>query len=108
MKLRPHILKYQVITGGYEDEKGNYIPGTSEFTGEIPCRAVPNSRAAEIAFEDGRTFVYAFTVYMDENDWWYFKVGDLIQVWDSAGRKILEKPIQAMPYYKQLHTKIYV
>ena len=107
LRLRPQILKYQVITGGYEDGKGNYIPGTSEFTGEIPCRAVPNSRAAEIAFEDGRTFVYAFTVYIDsdERD---FKAGDFIQVWDSDGRKILEKPVHGSPYHKQLHTKIYV
>ena len=107
MDFRPHILKYQEITGGYEDEKGNYIPGTSEFVGEIPCRAVQNSKAAEIAFADGTTFVYAFTVYMD-SDVREFHAGDMIQVWDSSGRMIFEKPIHGEPYHKQLHTKIYV
>ena len=107
MDFRPHILKYQVITGGYEDANGNYFPGTSEFTGEIPCHAVLNNKAAVVAFADGTTFVYAFTVYVD-SDVRDFHSGDLIQVRDSDGRLLFEKPIHGNPYHKQLHTKFYV
>lgn len=113
--LRPHILKYQVLSAGDEDVDGNYVPGKSKFTGNIPCRAVLNAKASVVAFDDGTTFVYAYTVYVDNLPPAYFKrggrdfqSGDLIQVWDSSGRMLFEKPIHGDPYHKQLHTKIYV
>jgi hypothetical protein len=105
---RPHILKKQVITEGYEDENGNYIPGTSEFTGEIPCRAVPNGKAAEIRFEDGEVYRYAYTIYLDLCYADLLKSDDVVQVFDKKGRKLLEMPVHGEPYVKQLHIKAYV
>ncbi|GEM_PF-5054541 len=108
MEFRPHILKYQERTPGYDDEDGNYISGTSEFVGEIPCRAVPNGKAEERRFEDGKVYQYAYTIYLDlcyaellENNY-------VVQVWDKQGRKILEMPIHGEPYIKQCHVKVYV
>jgi len=105
---RPHILKYQVLTDGYEDNDGNWIAGKSEFVGEIPCRAVPNGKAVERLFEDGKTFVYSHTIYLDCDIEIKFFAGELIQVFDSKGRKLLEKPIHGNPEYRQLGAKIYV
>lgn len=108
MDFRPHILKYQVSTPGHEDEDGNYIPGKVEFEGEISCRAVQNSKANEIAFEDGKTYKYAYTIYVDLGIR-EFHSGELIQVFDKeTGRKILEMPIHGEPNITQLHIKMYV
>lgn len=110
LDLRPHILKYQVTTGGGEDEDGNVIPPSSDFVGEIPCRAVLNGQASEVPFDDGSTFVYSHTIYLDLStlEIREFKANDLVQVWDKRGKKILEKPIHGDPYIKQLHIKLFV
>lgn len=105
--LRPHILKYQVSTEGYEDENGNYTPGKVEFVGDMPCRAVKNEKEAKIDFKDGDFFVPSFTIYLDLGER-EFKAGETIQVFDRSGRKLLEKPIHGEPYVKQLHIKLYV
>ena len=64
-QFRPHILQYQVTIGEYEDEIGDYHPGDSHFEGDIPCRFEPNGKANTIAFEDGKTYVYQYVVYLN-------------------------------------------
>ena len=66
-QFRPHILQYQVTIGEYEDEIGDYHPGDSHFEGDIPCRFEPNGKANTIAFEDGKTYVYQYVVYLNQN-----------------------------------------
>ena len=113
--FRPHTLRYQSITGGSENADGSYTPGASEFIGEIPCRAVLNGRAAEVMFEDGHVFRYAYVVYLDLTDYAsleesgkILKSGDVVQVLDGEGRKVLELPMHGNPHIKQLHVKLYV
>jgi hypothetical protein len=105
--FRPHILKYQVLTEGHEDERGIWHQGTSVFQGEIPCRAVANTKGNMIKFDDGTAFVYSFTIYVD-TDLIELNESQLIQVFDKAGRLMFESQIYGKPVYKQLHTKIYV
>lgn len=107
MTNRPHILKYQITTESRRDENGILTPGTSSFVGEIPCRAVPNGRASAITFEDGRSFVYSHTIYLDLGVR-EFSAGETVQVSDDKGRIILEKPIHGAPHHKQWHTKLFV
>ncbi|MDR1161267.1 MAG: hypothetical protein LBK45_02910 [Tannerellaceae bacterium] len=105
---RPHILKKQAIVEGHEDADGNYIPGESQFIEEIPCRAVPNGKAAEIRFEDGEVYRHAYTIYLDLHYADLLKSNDVVRVVDHKGEKMLEMPVHGEPYVKQLHVKVYV
>jgi len=139
LSLRPHILKYQeIVSEGYDDLEGNHIPGILEFKGSIPCRAELNHKAAKVAFDDGSTFVYSWTVYLDKvnfktsaNTLFYDPVTNMLLGDENYnvlatlatmreikegdviqvfnGEELLfEKPIHGKPYKKCLHTKIFV
>ena len=41
LNRKPHRLSYLVSGSGYDDENGDYHPGSSEWKGAIPCDAVP-------------------------------------------------------------------
>lgn len=69
LKLKPHMLEYEVKTKeGYEDSRGDFHEGKTEWQGRIPCDAVAsNGKANEIKFEDGSIKSYSYVVYMDSN-----------------------------------------
>lgn len=67
LKLRPHILQYEVKSNGHEDENGDWHPGTSSFEGNIPCRYELNGKANTITFEDGSSYAYQYMVYLNQN-----------------------------------------
>ncbi len=104
-QFRPHILQYQVTTGEYEDEIGDYHPGDSHFEGNIPCRFEPNGKATTIAFEDGKTYVYQYVVYLDQNCR-EFKYGDNIRLLRD-GVVVEEKQVQGF-HRGQLNARLWV
>ena len=103
--FRPHILQYQVTTGGCEDENGDYHPGTFSFEGDIPCRYEPNGKADQIAFEDGKTYVYSYVVYLNQ-DCREFKIGDVIRLLNN-GDLVAEKQVQGF-HRGQLNARLWV
>lgn len=67
LKLKPHRLEYQTADIGEELENGDYIEGSKQWNGCIPCDAVPlQGRASEVKFEDGTTKVCSYVVYLDK------------------------------------------
>lgn len=105
MNFRPHILQYQVSTPGYEDENGDYHPGTSSFEGDTPCRYEPNGKANTIAFEDGKVYVYQYVVYLNQ-DCREFKIGDVIQLL-SDGVVMATKQVQGF-HRGQLNARLWL
>ena len=104
-QFRPHRLQYQVSSGGYEDENGDYHPGESRFEGDIPCRYEPNGKANTIAFEDGKIYVYQYVVYLDQNCR-EFKYGDIIRLLMDCV-VIAEKQVQGF-HRGQLNSRLWV
>lgn len=105
MNFRPHILQYQITTEGYEDDNGDYHPGTSSFEGDIPCRYEPNGKANEIAFEDGKVYVYQYVAYLNQ-DCREFKIGDIIQLL-SDGVVVTTKQVQGF-HRGQLNARLWL
>lgn len=67
LNLKPHRLSYLEVTEGAELENGDYIQGSKEWVGCIPCDAVPLSgKATEVKFEDGSTKFCSYVVYLDK------------------------------------------
>lgn len=104
-QFRPHILQYQVTVGEYEDEIGDYHPGDSHFEGDIPCRFEPNGKANTIAFEDGKTYVYQYVVYLNQNCR-EFEYGDIIRLLRD-GVVVEEKQVQGF-HRGQLNARLWV
>ncbi|WP_300701315.1 hypothetical protein [Bacteroides sp.] len=104
-QFRPHRLQYQVLSEGYEDENGDYHSGEFRFEGDIPCRFEPNGKATTIAFEDGKTYVYQYVVYLDQNCR-EFKIGDIIRLLSNRST-IAEKQVQGF-HRGQLNAKLWV
>lgn len=103
--FRPHVLQYQVTTEGHEEPNGDYIPCESTFEGEISCRYEPNGKANTIAFEDGKTYVYQYVVYLDQ-DCREFKCGDLVRLL-SNGRVIATKQVQGF-HRGQINARLWL
>lgn len=107
LKLKPHILEYEVKTKeGYEDSRGDFHEGKTEWVGKIPCDAVPASgKANEIKFDDGSVKSYSYTIYMDSNVR-EFVLGEKIRITLYGGiQKILS--VKGFQRY-QFQTKLWV
>jgi hypothetical protein len=63
----PHLLKYDIVTGGYEevDENGDtvIVPGSKSIV-EIKCRFEPNADGERIVSADGEQLEFGWIVYM--------------------------------------------
>lgn len=106
IELRPHNLKYKIINAGYEDNEGNYHKGESSFSEDlIPCRYEANGKASAVAFEDGRTLVYEYMVYLNKNCR-EFSLGETIQLFNK-GQLIAEKKVKGF-HRGQLNAKLWV
>lgn len=77
----PHMLSYLIITDGYEDDNGDYHPGTKKWSEPIKCHAVPAGRANEITFADGQTSTYTYTVGRLPSDCREFKIGEDVMLY---------------------------
>lgn len=108
VQLRPHILKYSVVTAGYDDEDGNDVGGGSSLSESIPCRYEPNGRAMSIALPDGNGefYTYSYIVYLDLmcRD---FSYGEIIHLYNQSGSKIAEMPCKGF-HRGQLNAKLWL
>lgn len=73
-------LSYLEMTPGYEDDNGDYHPGSQTWEGDIKCNLVPAGEANEIKYEDGRTFIYSYSVTNLPRTCRNFKVGDRVRI----------------------------
>lgn len=65
---RPHILKYTIVvsTGSYQDENGDWQPGTkTETVVELECRSEPNGEGQEKPSVNGQEIDFDRVVYLD-------------------------------------------
>lgn len=102
---RHHRLQYEVTTPGYEDDNGDYHPGTSEFVGDIPCRNVPSGKAEEREFEDGVVRTYSSVVRLD-TDCREFSIGERVKLF-LLGGITREYDVKGFHRY-QTHCKLWV
>lgn len=80
LNLKPHTLRYLIVSDGYEEENGDYHEGESLWSEiSIPCDVVPAGKANEVAFEDGVVKTYSYIVYLSK-DCIDFKLGDRIKI----------------------------
>ena len=102
---RPHRLQYQITTGGYEDDNGDYHPGKSEFVGDIPCRNVPSGKAEEREFEDGVVRTYSSVVRLD-SDCREFSIGERVKLFLLGG---ITREYEVKGFHRyQTHCKLWV
>lgn len=101
----PHRLQYLVSTPGYDDESGNYHPGSSDWEGSIPCDAVPAGKAEEMEFEDGAIRRYSYTVCLPGNCR-TFAIGERVKISMLGG---IEREFEVKGFNRyQLQCKIFV
>lgn len=108
--LRPHTLRYAVISGGYEDPvNGDWIPGITVWSESVKCRYESNSKAIEIELPngDGTTKKYAYVVYLNSDQAKDYLLGEHVRLFDQRGIMIAEK--QVMGFERgQLNMQLWV
>lgn len=65
---RNHTLKYKKVlsTGSYQDENGDWQPGTTtEAIIELECRSEPNGQRETIPSQNGQDVVFKRIVFLD-------------------------------------------
>ena len=108
VSFRPHILKYETITSvGQTDDNGDYVQGSADYTGEIPCRAVQNGSANNVVFLGGVSKQYSYMIYLNK-DCRNFSIGEKVRVFDKVDSTLLfEKEVLSFER-GQLDAKIWV
>jgi hypothetical protein len=82
-------LKYQTVTSaGQTDSNGDYVQGSADYAGEIPCRAVQNGSAANVVFLGGVSKPYSYMIYLNK-DCRNFTIGEKVCVFDKADSTLL-------------------
>lgn len=105
ISLIPHTLRYLTVIDGYEDENGDWHEGTEEWSEPIPCHAVAAGQANIIAYADGTTATYSYTVGRLAPDSREYKVGEKVRL-DILG---IEREFQVKGFHRyQLQSKIWV
>lgn len=105
LNRKTHRLSYLVSGSGYDDENGDYHPGSSEWKGAIPCDAVPAGKAEQREFEDGVVRSYSYTVYLP-SDCHTFTIGDRVKI-NLIGE--IEREFEVKGFHRyQLQCKIWV
>lgn len=105
LNFKPHRLSFLVVEGGYEDENGDYHPGTSQWVGNEECDAVPNGKAEERTFEDGTVSGYTYTVFLKPNCREFSK-GERVKIKLYGG---IEREFEVKGFHRYQHqAKIWV
>ena len=105
INLTPHSLKRLVVHTGYEDENGDWHKGYEMWGDPVSCHAVAAGKANEIAFPDGTTAIYSYTVGRLSPDCPEFSIGERVLL-DIFG---IEKEYQVKGFHRyQLQSKIWV
>lgn len=106
INLKPHLLSYLETTPGFEDGNGDWHEGASQWCEKpIECHAVPAGRANEIAFADGTTAIYTYTVGRLSPDCREFQIGEDVMLNVNG----IERKFQVKGFHRyQLQSKIWV
>ncbi|MDE5807684.1 MAG: hypothetical protein K2H76_06155 [Muribaculaceae bacterium] len=103
--LMPHTLRYCIVSDGYEDERGDWQPGTESWSSPMTCHAIPSGAANEIAFPDGTTGTYSYTVGRLAPDCREFSIGEKVRL-SVCG---IEREFQVKGFHRyQLQSKLWV
>ena len=105
LSLKPHRLSRLIIHPGYEDGDGDWHEGTEEWGDPVECHAVGAGSANTIAYSDGKTATYSYTVGRLPNDIEEFSIGERVKL-DILG-SIGEYSVKGFRRY-QLQSKIWV
>ena len=99
IKIKPDRLQYLVVEDGYEDEHGDFHPGSCHYEGCIPCDAVSSGKATERTFEDGvvKTYSYEVTLPKCSKD---FFVGDRVKILFYGG---IEREFEVKGFDRKQH-----
>lgn len=79
LRRMPNIIMRQIVSEGYKDDNGDWHEGEKSWSEPMRCDAVPAGKANVIAYEDGSTATYTFTVYLNPGDYG-FKLGDTVSL----------------------------
>lgn len=80
IELKPHLLSYLVTCKGYEDDNGDWHEGREEWSEGIRCHATGAGSANTIAYSDGTTSKYSYTVGRLPKDIREFQVGERVRL----------------------------
>lgn len=102
----PHLIYRCQNVGGYTDENGDYVKGTTTFYEAQECSIVrAHGAEREIVFDDGIATKYSYTVYLPANAK-PFKTGDMVKVKFKNGT---EKEFRVLGFTPlQLQSKLYI
>ena len=105
--LKPHKLEYEIKTQeGYEDSRGDFHEGKTQWKGFIECDAVPSSgKTNEIKFEDGSIHTYSYIVYLN-HDVREFLLGEKVRLTLLGGQQRIFT-VKGFQRY-QLQAKLWV
>lgn len=105
LNLRPHRLAWEVRSQGRYLENGNYVEGVAEWEGDLACSAVPNGRADERVFADGKARHYDYTITLDA-DVRDFRLGERVRLIVIGGAEVVAR-VQGFQRY-QMMCKLWV
>lgn len=101
----PHLLSFLTIEDGYEDGNGDWHEGTENWSEPVKCHAVASGSANQIAYDDGTTATYSYTIGRLSPSLHEVKVGDKVKLIISNSEK--EYTVKGFHRY-QFQSKIWV
>lgn len=108
VRKRAHFLRYRevVVSGGYRDEFGDWIPGEEvETIVTLECRADVNTAGRTVPNHQGQDFVYSYEIFLDKMPD-SLKKGLEVEI--LKGDKVVLTGSVIMPFEFQTHCRIWV
>lgn len=107
LNFSAHTLDYKEITGGYENDNGDWVQGSEKWIEKYcKCDIVPAGKANVITIPDGSIQYYSYTIYNLPRTCKDFEYGDIIRV-KLFGKEFREFKVLGFHRY-QLQCKIWV
>lgn len=103
--FRPHFISALEVSGE-QDENGDFVSSSENWSRPVPCRFEPNGRASTVPVGEDRDYVYAYTVYLDRNCP-EFRYGQLVRIFDECCNSIGDFRVRGFHRW-QLVAKLWV
>ena len=85
VRFRPHLISImETAGGGYNDETGDFTPGSEVWSDQFPCRYEPNGKAHTVPVGEGKNYTYEYVVYLN-TDCPEIRYGQHVRLYDSLG-----------------------
>lgn len=108
VSFRPHLLRILTRGNGQYNHNGDWVEtNSSPNGGYIRCRYEPNGAARTITLQDGKEYVYSYTVYLCVNPALEIKYGDIIELTSQDGKVIGTFEVKGF-HRGQLDMKVWV